>query len=213
MNGLYIRLATLSPVKILILALGMTGVYYLMSYDDGARTLKSIQKTKAEYAEQQQIAEEGEIALREVEKMRARLIDLGEQYKAVSQALPEQLSMADVIRNIDGLAALAKVTVKAKEPKPAAVVGIYEQMPIDLTVEGSYSEIVQFLYYVGTIDRIMTIGGFSIVSPGLAVNPLAKPDRLSLSGQVMSYRLVTQNKSANGSENNASGQPAAGGNQ
>lgn len=207
MNGLYIRLATLSPVKVLILALAMTAAYYMVSYDDGTRTTKAIQKTKSEYAEQQKVAEEGEIALREVEKMRARLIDLGEQYKTVSQALPEQLSMSDVIRNIDGLAALAKVTVKAKEPKPTAIVGKYEQMPIEITVEGSYSEIVQFLYYVGTIDRIMTIGSFSVSSPSLSVNPLAKPDRLSFSGQIMSYKMVPvdQRKEETGADKSEGG--------
>ena len=108
--------------------------------------------------------------------------------------------MAEIIRVVDSVARAAGVSIASKEPRPPVNHDYYEEIPLKITVDGSFSEITMFLYYIASVERIMKVKGFTIsevpsfggrqrdLKSGLA--------KLQCDGQVVSYRFIGDKKEA-----------------
>jgi type IV pilus assembly protein PilO len=187
-NNLLIRLAALTPKQALFFTLILGALYYFMFFNDGSDLQNKITTVQDQITKEEQKATEADAALKEVEQVRATVGALSEQFKTVSQALPSEVQMSDIIRTVDTVSRASGVSIKSKEPRPVVNKDYYEQIPLKITMEGSYSEITMFLYYLASTERIMKVENFSMGNP----NPSDKisPGRLTFEGQVVSYRFV-----------------------
>jgi type IV pilus assembly protein PilO len=195
------RLASLSLAKAAILSVVLGGVYYMSGmFDDGSLLKDQIVKRDAEIKEQEVKALESDAALREVERVRTAVGALSDQFKTVSQALPSEIQMSDIIRVVDMVARASGVSIKSKEPRPVRNKDFYEEIPLKITLEGSFSEITLFLYYLASTERIMKANNFTIAMPTVT-DRQQQSGRLIFDGQVVSYRFLgMQAAAANGKE-------------
>jgi type IV pilus assembly protein PilO len=188
MAPLLLQLAALSNRTAMIIA-GVFGLFYFWTlYDDGSSIQNQINRVQQEIQVQEQKAIEADTALKEVEQVRTTVGELSEQFKVVSQALPSEVAMSDIIKAVDMVSRASGVSIKSKEPRPVVNRDYYEEIPLRISLEGTYAEVTMFLYYLASTERIMKANNFNLAVPtsGEKVNP----GRLLFDGQIVSYRFI-----------------------
>ncbi len=189
MGKIFFRLASLSLAKALIFGAVLGGLYYFTGmYDDGSGIVTQIAAMDVQAKEEEKKAKESDAALMEVEKVRSNVGALSQQFKTISQALPTEIQMADIIRVVDMVSRASGVSIKSKEPRPVRNKDFYEEIPLKITLEGSFSEITLFLYYLASTERIMKANNFTISTPSSSNRQSS--GRLIFDGQVVSYRFL-----------------------
>lgn len=192
MNAVLAKLAGFGSRGLIILGGLILGAFYSIFYDDGSSLEKRIQDVQAQIVPAEGQAAEAERALQEVEQVRAQVGTLGDQYRVVSQKLPTEVQMSDMIRVVDQLAKSAGVSIKSKEPQPASDRQYYEEIPLKISLEGSYSEITAFLFKVSSFERIMRLKDFTIVNRTSGAPGAEFTGRLIFDGQILSYRFKNE---------------------
>ncbi len=189
--NILIRLASFSFQKCLVISAILGGIYYMTMFDDGSSIQAQINETEKKVAEQQSLAQRSEAALKEVEQVRATVGALSEQFKTVSQALPSEVQMTDIIRTVDFVSRKSGVSIKTKEPKPVVNKEYFEEIPLRITLEGTYAEVTTFLFLLASTERIMKVSNFNVTAPPVDKSkPNSGNGRLAFEGQVISYRFL-----------------------
>ncbi len=190
--NILIRLASFSFQKCLAFSAVLGGIYYMMAFDDGSAIQAKIKETEAKVTEQEALAQKSEAALKEVEQVRTTVGALSEQFKTVSQALPSEVQMADIIRTVDFVSRKSGVSINKKAPKPVVNRDYYEEIPLQITLEGTYAEVTTFLFYLASTERIMKVNNFVLTQPQDRNGNKngANAGRLSFEGNVVSYRFI-----------------------
>lgn len=195
-NSLLIRLAAMTTQKAFILGLIVCGLYYSFLFNDGSTYETRITALQKEIEVEEGVRVETEQAVRELEQVRANVAALSEQFKAITSKLPNEVSMADIIRDVDGVARAAGVSIKSKEPMAVINKQFFEEIPLKISVEGSYSEVTMFLYYVSAMERIMRVKSFRVETPQFSGPAKSAPPtgRLIFNGEITAYRFVEEKK-------------------
>lgn len=188
MAQLFLQLAALSNRTAMIIAVVIGVMYYWMMYDDGSSVLTQINTIQQQIQVQEQKAGEADVALKEVEQVRTTVGELSEQFKVVSQALPSEVAMSDIIKTVDMVSRASGVSIKTKEPRPVVNREYYEEIPLKISMEGTYAEVTMFLYYLASTERIMKANNFNLAVP--TMGDKVTPGRLLFEGQVVSYRFI-----------------------
>jgi type IV pilus assembly protein PilO len=189
-TNILIRLASFSFQKCLVFSAVLGGIYYMMAFDDGSAIHAKISEAEKKVAEQEALAQKSEAALKEVEQVRTTVGALSEQFKTVSQALPSEVQMADIIRTVDFVSRKSGVSITNKEPKPVVNRDYYEEIPLKITLEGTYAEVTTFLFYLASTERIMKVNNFVMTLPQDRNRGLSGTGRLLFEGHVISYRFI-----------------------
>jgi type IV pilus assembly protein PilO len=195
-NNILIRLAVMTMQRVAMIGVALAVVYYFTGYNDGSQVEASIQKVQADIQAAEGQAREAEAALKEVERVRAAVGALGEQFRVVSQALPSEVQMADIIRTVDTVSKTAGVSIKSKEPQSVINHDYYEEIPLKISMEGTYSEITMFLYYISSLERVMRVKSFVIAvadTRNRPQSPLSAVGHLDFEGQIESFRFIPEN--------------------
>ena len=180
-NNLLLRLAMMTSQRILVIGVVLGLIYYFMFFDGGEKQKKRITELNQKIKVEQTKLPESQAALKEVDLVRASVAALGEQFTRVSQQLPSNIQMSEIIRTVDDLARITGVSIKAKEPKPNVPRDVVEEVPLRINLEGSYSQITLFLYQIARLERLMKVKDFTISSPRESVGENA---RLVFEGEV-----------------------------
>lgn len=192
MNNFLLKLAALSLAKTFILGCIALGVYYVLLYDSGEVLQANLTSLTAQVAEQEAKQKESDKALREVEKIRSAVQALGEQYRAISNQIPTDNQMSDILKQIDSMAAASGVEIKKKEPQKAVLQDILEELPLRVSAEGTFAELVMFLYNMMNSERISRINNFNIFKA--AVRGGVRNKKLIMDVQFANYRFVGETK-------------------
>lgn len=192
-NTILFRLAGLSMQRALIFALIAAGFFYVSLYDDGAVLEKKITELHAKITTEQTRSQESDIALKELEQYRSSVGGLNQQFKIAAQQLPSEISASEILKSIDTISKSTGVSIKSKEPKLSVKEDILEMQPLHVVVHGSYSEITMFLYYLSSMERITRVVNFTFTQPDVRDSAI-KPDTLIFSGEIVSYKYLSQEK-------------------
>lgn len=188
-----LRLASFTFQKAFVFSVICGVLYYFMFFDDGSQIEAQISTLDAQIQAEDARAAETDKALQEVEQVRTTVGALSEQFNLVSKALPDTIQNSEIIRTVDRTAKASGVLIKSKEPLPPENKEYYEEVPVRVVMEGTYSELTLFLYYLANYERIMKVKNFTITQPPTVDGQ--RPKRLTLSGNVVSYRFIANSKS------------------
>jgi len=187
MNQLFEKLAALTNGKALVIGLMVGAAYYFMMYDDGSALEHQIAGMAGQLQEAEAKKRDTEATLQEEARMKDAVGKLSEQYALIAKKLPSELKSSEMIRGIDSVAKMAGVSVKLKKPGNVAKKEVVEELPVDVTLEGTYSQLAQFVYYTSNLERLTRVLNFSIVA-----QDDAREKPLRFEGQVVSYKLAPE---------------------
>lgn len=186
-NGLLLKIAVLAPKKLLIFAGMATVAYFFFMFDGGERLQARLKTLRKEIAAEKKALPESQAAIKELEVIRQSLATMAEEFTRVAQKLPANIDQAEMIRTVDEIARLTGVSIKTKEPKPNVRKEVIEEVPLRLTMEGSFTQLVLFMYQVARVERIMKVEDFSMA---VGREARAESSRLAFEGEVVSYKFV-----------------------
>lgn len=179
-----VKLGVVGGVCVLIIALG----YWLIAksnfeqYDtlqSKEATLKTDFETKAHQASS-------------LQAYRNQLQLMNERFGAMLRLLPAKNEMPGLLEEISktGLASGLKFELFA--PQPEVVHDFYIELPINITVVGTYMQLALFISRVAQMSRIVTLHDFSIAGVSSKDNKTVSEDELAMSITAKIYRYRTQ---------------------
>jgi len=154
------RIAILGVTIILLVALYYSFIYSPRS-DEVAKLFDSVEIARNEKIVKQQKATNLPRLQQDL-----KLLDLQLQ-KALAQ-LPNQKQIAALLTNISAKAQEAGLTVLLFKPRAEIFQEFYAEVPVDITVKGSFRNVVGFFDDVGRLDRLINIDNIGFKNPTIA---------------------------------------------
>lgn len=138
-----------------------------------------------------------------------QMLEIKEAYKSMLKVLPNSAQLPELISIITKQADSDNLKYQAIKPGEAKTAqGFYKELPIDLTVSGTYDGIGSFVGELAKIPRIITMHDFNLKSTGIDKNPNLPAD-LVMSMQLKSYWLTSEEENKKAAEKSAAGAAGA----
>ena len=112
-----------------------------------------------------------------VEALRARHEDTAAEFEALLRQLPKDTEVPGLIEDISRAALANGLTTESIDLEPERATGFYIELPIRITVRGSYHDIGAFVSDVAALPRIVTLHDFEIAPEA----PLSQPNATAAS--------------------------------
>lgn len=186
MNPLIPKIASMEMPKILIAACVCTFAYYYKVYDNGDNNRARIAQLQVDIQTETTNKKATEEALKEVERMRKSVGDLGNKYQDLIKKLPADLTSLEINRAIDEYSRDAGINITARKPESGVKNEIYLEELVTVEAEGDYSKIAQFIYYISRAERLMSVKSFNITK---AIGEDDTSSLLKFQGTVINYKL------------------------
>lgn len=165
------RLQQLTFGKALMFGLLIAGLYYSIGYDSGSSMQTSIDQTKEQIQDKTTEIKGLERQIERIMTMQKVMDVLGEEFESFLSYIPEKMSMAELMKTISTEAQAAGVGIKnlgevsnALSSRSKEGGQFYEELTVEVVLEGTYAQILLFLSYLTKLDKILSISQLSMVS-------------------------------------------------
>lgn len=98
-------------------------------------------------------------------KMREMVAELDAKLKAVLKELPDNTNITQLIDSISELARGAGLEITLFTRNEDAMKDFYAEVPVSISVEGSYHQVASFFDEVSHLDRIVNISNITLKEP------------------------------------------------
>lgn len=187
MNKFFDLLAAQPINKVLMMGLVLTGLYWYVLYDDGSAIDAQIVTVGQQLQAEENKKKDTDATLKQVQEMQEKVGQLSQKYQEISRRLPSALFSIDINKAIDDFARNAGVSVKSKKPGENIKKNVVEEVPVDVVLEGNYSELAQFAFLVSSAERMARV-------KNVIVSEAEGAKKLKFEGQVVGYKLAPEEK-------------------
>ena len=192
MNKFFEKLSTYTIGKAFIIGLAVAGFYYFTLYNDGSAIDAQIATFNQQLQQEEAKKKDTDATLKQVREMQDKVGRLSTQYQEISRRLQSALFSIDINKSIDGFGRNAGVNIKAKKPGENVRKEVVEEVPVEIELEGSYSELAQFVYLVSSAERMSRVKNIVISD----TSPNGGSRKLNFKGQVVGYKLAPEKPKA-----------------
>lgn len=98
--------------------------------------------------------------------IRKQLLDTQQSFGALLKQLPSQAEMDELLRQINEAGLGRGLQIDLFQPGAESVKGVLTEVPITLSVEGSYDDLAKFASDVSQLSRIVILTNISITPKG-----------------------------------------------
>jgi len=119
-----------------------------------------------------------------LDEYKAQMADMEQSFESILKQLPRDTEVPGLIDDISLAALNNGLELKVISPKEQVATEFYNELPIDVEVEGDYHELGAFVSSVASLPRIVTLHDFSIDKPSTNDGN----DRLALKILAKTYR-------------------------
>ncbi|MES0371053.1 MAG: type 4a pilus biogenesis protein PilO [Mariprofundaceae bacterium] len=144
---------------------------------------ESIENQQAQVELQRVILKRNQMLARDLPRKREEFAKLEKQLKVALNMLPKQSQIPDLLESVSWAGKDSGLEFSVFTPKGENVKQIYAEVAVDISVTGSYRQLLTFLKRVGEMPRIVAIQNL-VLTQGKAGGSL------SVKGNVMTYRFV-----------------------
>jgi len=147
-----------------------------------------------EIATEKELVENQRVQLKRNEKLASDIPKKKEEYKNLQKQLkialnmlPKKSQIPDLLEGVTWAGKDSGLSFSQFKPESESVRSIYAEVPVSLSVSGSYRQLLTFLKRVGEIPRIVDVKNLKLKSS-------STDQTLSIEGQAVTYRFVEQEK-------------------
>lgn len=127
---------------------------------------------------------------RDLPRLRKEVEALDLKLAKVLQQLPDKREIPELLSSISSLARESGLEVSLFRPNPERMKDFYAEVPVSVSVEGTYHEIATFFDEVGRLSRIVNIDQILIGAPKIS------PEKISLNAScnVTTFRFLDESE-------------------
>jgi len=123
----------------------------------------------------------------DIPKKKEEYKNLQKQLKIALNMLPKKSQIPDLLEGVTWAGKDSGLSFSEFKPEKESVKSIYAEVPVSLSVSGSFRQLLTFLKRVGEIPRIVDVKNLDLSSSG--------PNQtLIIKGQAVTYRFVEAGK-------------------
>jgi type IV pilus assembly protein PilO len=171
---LWQKVSALGAVAVLLIV-----GYYFLGWEP---TQEEIEQQQAQVEQQRVILKRNQRLAKDLPKKRAEFAKLEKQLKIALNMLPKKSQIPDLLESVTWAGKDSGLEFSVFQPGGESVKQIYAEVPVDISVTGTYRQLLTFLKRVGEMPRIVAVKNLKI-SRG-------KESLLSVTGKVITYRFV-----------------------
>ncbi len=143
---------------------------------------EAIENEKVQVEKQRVLLKKNQRLASNIPKKKEEYKKLQVQLKVALNMLPKQSQIPDLLEGVTWSGKDSGLEFSRFEPGRESVKSIYAEVPVSLTVAGTFKQLLTFLKRVGEMPRIVDV-------KNLALN-LDKGQILKIKGQAVTYRFV-----------------------
>ncbi|MCX7674450.1 MAG: type 4a pilus biogenesis protein PilO [Bdellovibrionaceae bacterium] len=156
-NDVLFKVSLWTPRQAFIYGAVLAAIYFFVGYDNGDSLLQNLNNLRQAVSLEESKEQESELALKEVEIVKASLEALGQQYQILSRELPRELSPSQIIKIVDTLAATSGVQIRSKAPQASRKMDAIEEYPLTIEGKSDFKSIMRFVKLLVTEPMILRI--------------------------------------------------------
>ncbi len=145
---------------------------------------EKIEKQQSQVEGQEILLKKNQMLARNLPKKKAEFAELEKQLKVALNMLPKKSQIPDLLESVSWAGKDSGLEFSDFTPKTEVVKQIYAEVPVSLTVTGSFRQFLTFLKRVGEMPRIVAVKDLIIKSGQDSV--------LSVQGNILTYRFVDE---------------------
>ncbi|CAM2787985.1 Tfp pilus assembly protein PilO [Legionella steigerwaltii] len=179
-----VKICVLLGVSLLIIALG----YWLIIQDNFSQynKLKGQEETlKTDFENKQR-------QLYNLPAYREQLQVMNERFVLMLKQLPEKNEMPGLLEEISKTGVASGLKFELFAPQPEVMHDFYVELPIKISVVGTYFQLAMFISRVAEMNRIVTLHDFNIEGVSSKDHKVVSEDELEMSITAKIYRYRTQ---------------------
>jgi len=142
-----------------------------------------IESLQASITEQLQTLERNQAIADQLPKKKQEYEQLVKDLNVALNMLPRKSQIENLLADVSWAGKDAGLEFSVFQPKDERVREIYAEVPVEISVNGSFRQLLSFLKRVGEMPRIVDVKRLSI-APG------EEPGMLAVAGSVVTYRFV-----------------------
>lgn len=185
------RIVDMTWSRALILSAVMTVLYGVAVFDNGDSFEARKSELQTQLAEAQSQLDATKTAMADAARFEQEVLQLQQQFERIAAYMPKDLRIADLTTMLYEQAEAGNVKISRLDPKSSSDRGpFYEHVRIEVSVEGSFAQIVGFLSMMSKVQRLLTFEGVEL-SLVPSTNPAMTP-KVAFKGLLVGYRYNRQ---------------------
>jgi len=140
----------------------LTYLFWQYLYSADARELTELRERRDSI--ESQIVNERRLA-RNLDKVREQVRDLDAKLQVAMQELPDKQEIPDLLSSVSDLATASGLEVNLFKTRPESLREFYAEVPVTISVAGTYHNVATFFDEVGHLSRIINIDQINIRNP------------------------------------------------
>jgi type IV pilus assembly protein PilO len=164
-------------------------LYYFMVFDSGSKIEEEIAAIETEMQKDRKALADAQAAAKEKDKFQQEVTQTNNQLQAALEYLPKDQKVEEINIRLEEEARRAGVRIRKFLPQKSELKQFYEEFPVDIIIEGSFTNVTLFLSYITQLKRIITIKGFDIAKSA-SKSGVDSGNNLSLQGTLVVYRYL-----------------------
>ena len=172
-----------APIKAIVLLLVFASIlgggYWFMIKDQ----YMSLDRVEAEEATLKQQYEAKAFKVANLDAYREQMVEMEESFGALLKQLPADTEVPGLLEDITNTGIGTGLSINSIALKPEVSREFYVELPIDISVQGTYHDMASFVSGVAALPRIVTLHDFNIKPSGKA-----DPGELVMAISAKTYR-------------------------
>ena len=192
-DQLFARIGKLTKVQRILICTVVTallgGGYYYFVYAPKATTLN---RAKAELKTQEQKLNTYKIKARSLKKVEKQMAQVQQEFDLAMKALPDKKELPSLLSGVSKAGGNAGLEFLLFQPGTVVNKEFYKEIPLSMTVNGTYGQAADFFFQVANLNRIVNINDLSI-----SIDPKNR-GKVSMKCSAVTYMFAEQAEAGKG---------------
>lgn len=176
------------PVRVFTIVLICIAIFFLGYWFDTKKQMADLDRFKKEEVQLKNTFESKQHKAANLEAYKAQMATMKESFGALLRQLPERSEVPGLLEDISHQGLATGLEFKSIRLQPEKQIDFYVELPIEISVVGSYHQLAEFVSNVAALPRIVTLHDFSIRSTAQDHNP----DALMMNITAKTYRYTAE---------------------
>jgi type IV pilus assembly protein PilO len=171
-------------VALIVIVIVIVAGYFFLGWQPLQQDIESQQ---AQVEQQRIILKKNQRLAKDLPRKRAEFAKLEKQLKVALNMLPKKSQVPDLLESVSWAGKDSGLEFSVFKPKGESPKQVYAEVPVDISVKGTYRQLLTFLKRVGEMPRIVAIKNLNITQSKAGGDLLVK-------GNVITYRFIEKGK-------------------